>query len=115
MTMIEQFDMRATTPSEGSLIHGTHRAQDLIPALLDAVKLYNKPGYHGLMAAAFGPVPAFVFDEGEDSDWWNTDQAQCLLQELIDLLEDVAPDGTYFGTHPGDGSDWGWWQEVEIG
>lgn len=93
----------------GTLIHGTHRMQDLIPVFLDAVATFNKPGYAGLTAQPFGVIPAYVQDEGDSSEWWDSDDALHLFDELFDLLNDIAPDGTYFGTHPGDGSDYGFW------
>lgn len=34
---------------------------------------------------------------------------QCILDALIDALEDIAPEGFDFGPHPGDGSCFGFW------
>jgi len=31
-------------------------------------------------------------------------------ETLCDLLNSIAPDGTEFGPHPGDGSDFGFWK-----
>lgn len=96
-------------PEGGTLIHGTNRRQDLIPTFIAAVKLYNKPGYHGLIGNSFAPDVARALSEPEDTEWWYGQEASILLDDLVELLEDVAPVGLYFGTHPGDGSDWGWW------
>lgn len=93
----------------GTISHGTMRPQDLIPAFLDALEEVHPEAYEQMMACAFGPIPAYVQDEGDDSEWWNSDDAAWLLEELFDALNEAAPDGYYFGAHPGDGSDYGFW------
>ena len=32
-----------------------------------------------------------------------------LMEVLFDALDDLSPQGHYFGSHPGDGSDFGFW------
>lgn len=93
----------------GTVISGTMRTQDLIPAFLDTLEEVWPAAYEGYMAAAFPPVPAYVYDEGDDSDWWESEDAVYLLDALFDQLNEAAPDGYYFGAHPGDGSDYGFW------
>jgi hypothetical protein len=94
---------------EGTVIHGTMRTQDLIPAFLDALRDCAPAEYEQLMACPFGTIPAYVFDDGDDSPWWSSDDADSLLDELFDALNDAAPEGLYFGAHPGDGCDYGFW------
>jgi hypothetical protein len=33
-----------------------------------------------------------------------------LLESLFDTLDNYSPEGYYFGAHPGDGSDYGFWE-----
>lgn len=54
-------------------------------------------------------IPAYA-SEDKDSDWWNSEDATILLDSLFDTLDLYAPDGYYFGAHPGDGSDYGFWK-----
>lgn len=100
-------------PSTGTLIHGTLRPQDLIPCFLEAVSEFAPAHFEGLMTSAFGPIPAYVQDEGEASEWWHSEDASALLENLFDILNEVAPEGCYFGAHLGDGSDFGWWKEEQ--
>lgn len=93
-----------------TVIHGTHRPQDLIPKFLELVKEQAPSEYVALMATPFGPIPAYVADEGDGSEWWHSEEASIVLEELFDILNEVAPEGYYFGAHSGDGSDFGFWE-----
>jgi hypothetical protein len=97
-------------PSTGTLIAGTMRPQDLIPCFLEAVSEFAPAHYEGLMVLAFGPIPAYVQDEGDSSEWWESESAAGLLESLIDILDEHAPEECYFGTHPDNDSDFGWWK-----
>lgn len=93
-----------------SISHGTLKACDLIPALLDAVETYAPDHYTALMVQPFSFIPAHVTDEGDSSEWWQSEEAEWKLEELFDILNEVAPEDCYFGAHPGDGSDFGFWE-----
>ena len=92
-----------------TVIHGTHRPQDLIPAFLDELQVVDPAHYHGYITGPFGAIPAYVMDEGDDSEWWDSEEAGYMLEELFDLLNQSAPEGYFFGAHPGNGSDFGYW------
>lgn len=96
-----------------SVISGTHRPQDLIPKFLELVKDLAATEYAAINVAPFSAIPAFVLDEGDDSDWWHTEEAALLLGDLFGILDSVAPEGCYFGSHPGDASDYGFWEIEE--
>ena len=87
-----------------SVIHATLRAQDLIPAFLDVIK--DTPECIQVMNV----VPAYAMED-DDSDWWESEDCMYFLNEdLFDILNNYAPDGYYFGSHEGDGSDFGYWE-----
>ena len=69
-----------------SLATRAHNMKDLA-LVKDIYKRMEKPGYY----------------RSEESDW-------DLNESLFDRLEAYAPPGHYFGSHPGDGSDYGFWQ-----
>mgnify|MGYP001599187477 CR=1 FL=1 len=52
---------------------------------------------------AFLENPAHVSDKG--LEWVNH-----YVETLFDALNDVAPEGCYFGASEGEGSDYGFWQ-----
>ena len=86
-----------------SLSHGTLLNDDLIPAFYEflesinfkaADEIYNDVDYY------------YILEFGH----YDSETAYYLLDELFDKLNELAPDGYYFGAHPGDGSDFGFWQ-----
>jgi hypothetical protein len=100
--------MKATNkfPLEISVIHGTLRNQDLIPAFLEAV----------LQLDPDTPIPEELREAPQDNDdheWWYTETAYWVLEHLDNKLNDHAPDGYYFGAHDGDGSDFGFWRMID--
>ena len=92
----------------GTVSHGTLRRQDLIPVFLDVLAIADSTAYDQLMVSNAG-IPAYVADEGDNSDWWDSDDAAYLLEDLFDALDAASPEGYYFGAIEGDGSDFGYW------
>ena len=88
---------------DASVSHGTMRLQDLIPRYMDGIR--DTPEYVQLMNV----VPAHAVED-DNAEWWNSEDAISLLEDLEDTLENYAPEGYYFGAHPGDGSDYGYWK-----
>ena len=93
------------TPGE-SVSRGTMRHQDLIPAFLEVLR--ETPEYVQLMRL----VPCHALED-EEAEWWDSEAAIYLLEELFDVLDSYSPEGNYFGAHPGDGSDYGFWQMTD--
>ena len=77
----------------GSVIRGTRRPQDLIPAFLSVVAEIAPEHYEGMMSASFGPIN---------------------VESLLDILNDHVPDGWYFGAHPDDLSNFGFWPGLDL-
>lgn len=98
-------------PAEpGTVSHGTLLDRDLIPrfahmlkALLDVQTTDDYDPEHKHMALVNRADNPPTDMEGQFD----------LRDELFQALEVYAPPGHYFGTHPGDGSDFGYWPSDE--
>lgn len=105
---------------EGTVIHGTLRPQDLIPAFMDLLHQLDVPRYQKVLleleeatigVACYRAGYVAGIDCCDDDPWWESEEAAYLLNEtLFDTLNEYADDGYYFGAHPGDGADFGFWR-----
>lgn len=99
---------------EGTIIHGTLRNEDVLRALADELERVV-PATSTLLVrdarlcADHLELATYGSEEATDA----MDEADGILTELFDRLDANAPAGMYFGAHPGDGSDFGWWAVEE--
>lgn len=87
------------TATIGCMSSGTMRPADLIPDFAWHLRqLVEGDEYAELLKEA---------DEWDaDTDEGDGDE---ILSELFDALDEASPPYCYFGAHPGDGADYGWW------
>ena len=92
----------------GTVISGTMRAEDLIPAFCAELTIrasaFGKGGLEDIRT-----IEARADKEG----YYESEAAGWDLETLFDLMDEYAPDGHYFGSHPGDGADYGYWAVEE--
>jgi len=102
-----------TKPEIGTISHGTLRPEDLIPAFLGTLRDCS-PAHAARIVHDHGEdfIESCVTGLGPQNPSEFASQSY-LLDDLFDALSDIAPEGAYFGTIEGDGSDFGFWQNDE--
>jgi hypothetical protein len=92
---------------EGTVSHGTLRTQDLLRSFADEYQRVLPFNSFELVYDARNCANEMDEDENHPG---NAQTGSEIVEELIDALDAIAQrDGFYFGTHPGDGSDFGYW------
>ena len=74
-----------------SVIYGTIRYCDLIPAFLDVIR--DTPEYPQLLLAN---VPPSISLDDKDNEWWDSEDAFWFYMAVHDILESYAPEGLLF-------------------
>jgi hypothetical protein len=97
-----------STVQPGSISHATHLDKDLLPAFINA------------LCGDAEDAKAYWLEEFATGVLDCDDYAQLqsfisdfIFERLWNALGEIAPPGHYFGTHPGDGSDYGFWPILE--
>jgi hypothetical protein len=90
----------------GSVISGTMRPEDLIPAFVAELE-GQKPlkREHKKLIKEIDKRSRFA----SDSNYLTQGDAELDLGDLFDALNKYCAPYFYFGAHPGDGSDYGYW------
>jgi hypothetical protein len=93
---------KRTMLEPGTISCGTLRAEDVIPALADALRTVAPR--HPLLKETDGK---------EEPDSFHTEDCDDLWIDLLDALQEYAPPGYYVGALEGDGADIGVWNDGE--
>tara|TARA_R110000787_G_scaffold110744_1_gene219424 strand:+ start:108 stop:518 length:411 start_codon:yes stop_codon:yes gene_type:complete len=93
--------MTDTNITIGTVIHGTLRDEDLLPAFADELARVSNDSH-----------PMLVEPGRMDADENYTDAD--IIYDLMDALQEYAPSHVYFG-NTSDGSDFGWWPQDALG
>lgn len=91
----------------GTVSHATMRPKDLIPAFCEELRSL---GHRDKRLSR-------IERESQTRDYYDSDDKYTPdddLASLFDMLEEHAPSWMYFGSHPGDGSDYGFWVSESI-
>lgn len=94
----------------GTVISGTLRPGDLIPAFADELRVLSEASINN--NPELWEEIACLLEAADSADSASEDAVE-LVWELADALNEFAPEGAYFGARPGDGSDFGFWMLEE--
>ena len=91
-----------------SISHGTMIAEDIVDAITRTIP---DPYLAPIDAAIteFNCLRSFDAD-CRIPDKYAENASYILNEDIWDHLNSIAPEGCYFGSHPGDGADYGFWE-----
>lgn len=93
----------------GSISSGTTRPEDLIPTFLSELESLLKRG-PSLSREQRNECLTILGQRVTDGEtYWDSEQPGMDLEILFNVLDYFSGPYIYFGAHPGDGSDYGWW------
>jgi hypothetical protein len=115
--------MGANPEMIGTVVAGTLRLQDTIPVFLQVLEELNPTAFkkirshtgarriyqRKIVSINASEVSRQLVLASDESPVWDSDDVHDLYEVLFDLLQESAPDGTIFGSHPDDGADIGFW------
>jgi hypothetical protein len=104
--------MKKTIRSDfGSIRSGTMLNEDLIPCFADELEYWAKKNNNTDDLKFIEELEERMLDDDGEyiEEYWDSEEASLDLESLFDRLNEYAPEYGYFGAHPGDGSDYGFW------
>lgn len=112
-------DVRKASP--GTVSHGTLRPLDLLESFANELEHQVRRNAEAWRGEAGGAERDRLVNLVTEAREFNADNhldpraieplAGDLADALAEELQMFAPDGHYFGAHPGDGSDFGYWED----
>jgi len=103
-----------TTPAKiGTVISSTLRPEDLIPAIVNELKRLGIPEDDQALKDLIRDTeqPDYFERKQDPLGFLLSEDLECLANALDNLY---APIYCYFGAHPGDGADFGFWVQWEV-
>ena len=94
----------------GTVSAGTLRTEDLLKTLGAELEYLAKGESHPGNRQNYAEVAAEALaDTSTQTDVYNQDT----LDDVFNCLNELAPPYCYFGSHPGDGADFGFWPDMD--
>ena len=94
----------------GSVSSGTMRTEDLIPTFVVELMFQSTRRDSGVSdRESHRGLAMRVGRAIREDGYYDTDASNSDLESLFDALDCYSAPYCYFGSHPGDGADYGWW------
>lgn len=100
----------------GTVIHGTLQPEDLLRATIEVLEKLDAGRASKIRKQYPDVFEIFLKSDEERSPvpmgrdvLHILEEASWCFEEICNELNAIAPEGTFFGAHPGDGSDFGFW------
>lgn len=103
--------MQKRKPSIGTVSHGTLNPRDLLDTLADELERVDLENEFAELVAEARAV--ILLDKAGWTDITDSEHASDLLTSVFDALNDCALPYTSFGANEGDGSDFGFWPDMD--
>ncbi len=99
---------------EREISNGTMRPYDVASKILHFLQTEHPDVFNEFMNTHPDMKKAYEMDD-ENHPYWNSEDCTYdLNDDLWDKMNDVAPEGEYFGAHPGDGASYGFWKSEDL-
>lgn len=95
----------------GTVSSGTLRPYDLSQAFLGFLSEHFPDEFQELEDS--GDLPGHESRENDGDPYWTSEDCVFYMEELFEKMESLAYEGYHFGAHPGNGSDFGYWENEE--
>lgn len=95
----------------GTIISGTLKSSDLLNAFANTLALHDHHNNKQLIEEALHL--SALLESAKNVTDFEVEWLNMIMDDLSNKLQELCPVGYYFGTHPGDGSDFGVWKENE--
>src|SRR5690606_738190 len=103
------------TFADTSLSWGTMRTPDLYDAFIPFLEEHDPKTAEEIKTEYVDVINAIEEAQKEGEIYFHSyvNNEEFLMEALFDALNEISPDGCYFGAHPGDGADYGFWSVEE--
>lgn len=98
-------------PWTGTVSAGTMQGRDLVPAFLGVLHEYHPNAYWRILGDILAEFPDYLDWDDENENWHSDNMSYFLNEDIWDAMQEIVPEGVYFGAHPGDSADYGFWNE----